>query len=370
MDNLDTLLADPLISTKTTRLILPDVIASPRINRLPSEILDTIFEWSLKIDHSHLYDTSLNSAPLILFLVFHLWKEVALANPNLFTSLVLLGNLQVHPVKTLRFWPINSGSLSIDIHLGPDMWSSDIGMGTETDTPAMMNMKMDFWALLFNNISRRRHLHSPLHASRLQRISFDDALSTNILTTGSANRKIAAPELKTLFVGPRSNAWLYMIQYEPTKLEELKVYHKHNLRHFAKVIRDCINLEVCEFYYLSDDDEVSEAVGDLIVPIYLPKLRYLDLSWDYDVEHVDNFLGLLDVLNLEFLDLSSKVLSASINDGLFSLLNSSGIVAASLQELHLEYIILPLHTLLFVLFKCHFYARLPLCIPDSRMLSS
>ncbi|KIJ23552.1 hypothetical protein M422DRAFT_275854 [Sphaerobolus stellatus SS14] len=242
-------------------------------------------------------------------------------------------------------------------------------MGTRTDTPAMMNMKIEFWALLFNNISRFKQIHilqglvpmdsligpkggdiytHRLHASRLQRISFEDALSTNSLTTGSANRKLVVLKLKTLFVGPRSSAWLYMIQYDQSKIEELKVYHKHNLRHFTKVLRGCINLEVCEFYYFSDDNEVSEAVGDLLVPIYLPKLRYLDLSWDYDVEHVDNFLGLLDIPNLEFLDLSSKGLSASINDGLFSLLDSSGIVV---QELHLEYIILPLDTLLSVLFQ-------------------
>ncbi|KAF5353248.1 hypothetical protein D9756_008018 [Leucocoprinus leucothites] len=274
------------------------------IRRLHPEILQEVFKHCLPVAHNAVMCN--REAPLLLGQVCTHWRRLSTNSPELWTSLniivapVFAGVQKMPPHEEISAWLSRSGALPLSISLFSTYSPTT---STEKIDPIhspyidILDVYKSRWKSIWINIpahSFHTHFFSRFSASDvplLEEIHVQGHLFPNspplmhgpsfdLKNLSREDSILRAPRLRSISVFPVGPQLLQI----PLKWENItKLNLSRNIYHYYEVTRVlilCTNLEACVISSM----ELRGDAGDSTIDISLPRLQYLSIIDDLDIE--------------------------------------------------------------------------------------
>ena len=285
------------------------------MRRLPPEILGDIFNLCL---HGRWQERvfDIRQAPLLLSQVCIGWRDIALANTKLWSTISIY--LQSSCLKSesalVKTWLDRAGGHPLSIRL-VDPWQ-------RASHPVfdLISSCSDRWQHVELVVAQSFFESLNLGVSTLESASFPEGAWGN----QSINTFLAAPRLRSLLVGFPASP--YMTQLPWDQLTELHL-HELQLEMCLEIIRQSLNLISCDLTIRS----WMEPIPSVTCQILLPQLRFLRVKASSDMGDLFDHLTLPALLEIQLVIYGIQ--GAAWVDQFISSLHRS---SCSVQKLHLE----------------------------------
>jgi F-box-like len=300
------------------------------IQRLPPEMLSTIFEFALSPEYSCkdlLHSTphiDRLSAPFSLRRVCHKWNTVALTTPQLWTT--IYPNI-IHEVPLLTSFLQLSGSLPLAIHIHLTLDENSSGISREF-LEGLSLLKQSLYrcrrlqlygfnsGVVFEKLfPAGTHTETPL----LEEFIIAHPLSDEVRDLGLVH----APSLRVLAL-PSCPRHEFTSAFRPpltsiqclTFLDCAYYFHRTRTHQLIPFLRQLPNLRESRLYIPNFNDPNANLEESLSLPIILPHLYDLNVTWlgdaDADVVHL---FRLLQTPSLRHLSLQAHSSSTNLDLG-------------------------------------------------------
>ncbi|KAF8636619.1 hypothetical protein AX17_003429 [Amanita inopinata Kibby_2008] len=249
---------------------------SSPIRQIPIEIMQKIFLHCLSDDEYTRPDV--HSAPLLLAQVCSPWRRVALATPRLWNSLWMqlsCSNVE-RRLNTMSTWLQRSAACPLSLYAQVQSTGFDIAN--------LFFLLLDAYRLRWKDL--RLVLPSTWIEAALQVLE-KGAPSLEVLRIRIARSQgnstfqkpftitdISAPRLRCLSWGITGSQRAVVLP-QLSHLTELEVDYELSISECLDILRQCPNLETCEFWKIRNLPSVLESHS--VFPIVLPRLRTFTL---------------------------------------------------------------------------------------------